>query len=78
MLCRGGYGECGENLKALSVELELAVLRFWAEGVEITHKFSQSEINSVPGLAAAIEAVSTLPSLIGWGDEEPLRREEET
>jgi hypothetical protein len=67
-----------QEFRALSVELELAVLRFWAAGVDITQKFGQSEINSVPGLATAIEAVKALPLVIGWGDEEPLRREGET
>lgn len=51
--------------------LELSVLRFWAEGVGILEKFTWAEIASIPGLAAAIEAVKILPAMIGWDDDEP-------
>jgi hypothetical protein len=53
------------------VDFELAILRFWAEGIGITQRFSRQQIMAVPGLAAAIEAVKALPAAIGWDDEEP-------
>jgi hypothetical protein len=53
-----------------SPDLQLAILRFWAEAVSIVRNFRQSEIRAIPELAAAIKAAELLPSAIGWGDED--------
>lgn len=57
--------------KKLTVEQELAVLRFWAQGIDIARTFTQAEVASVDGLAAAINAVASLPAALGWDEEEP-------
>lgn len=57
--------------------LQTAILRFWAQGMDITQTFSQAEINSVPGLAAAIETVRVLPSLAGWDEEDASMRKKD-
>lgn len=51
-------------------DLQLAILRFWAQAIDITRTFSQAEIKMVPELVAAISAVKLLPAAIGWEDDE--------
>jgi hypothetical protein len=60
------------ELKSLSPSLEMAILRFWAQGLSISQQFSEAEIKSVPGLAAAIDAIGTLPAAIGRDDDDDL------
>ena len=59
----------GNTLK-ISHDQEIAILRFWAQAMDIARTFRDDEIRSVPGLAAAIEAARPLPDAIGWGGEE--------
>lgn len=68
-----GPGMAREEFKAqdnnpVSPELQLAVLRLWAAALQMEQGFSRHEIESVPGLAQAIQAVQSLPSAIGWDD----------
>jgi len=53
----------------IALDEELMILQFWAHGVDILHRFSQEQLQAVPGLKEAIDAVSKLPDEIGWGDE---------
>lgn len=48
--------------------LELAILRFWAAGMHMERSFSRQEIDLIPELSRAIEAVQRLPAAIGWDD----------
>ncbi|WP_134498836.1 hypothetical protein [Microvirga pakistanensis] len=59
----------GKAKAELGLKEELMILQFWALGRAILQKFSQEQIQAVPGLKEAIDAVSGLPGEIGWGDE---------
>jgi hypothetical protein len=52
----------------LSLEEELMILLFWAHGIDLARKLSQEQLQALPELKRAIDAVSGLPDVIGWGD----------
>jgi len=54
----------------ISPEKEIIILQFWAQAVDIIRGFSPEEIESVRGLAQALDAARKLPDAIGWGEEE--------
>ncbi|MGO4525462.1 hypothetical protein AB4097_11420 [Microvirga sp. 2MCAF35] len=45
------------------------ILTFWAHGVDLGRKLSETQIRSVPGLKEAIDAIAKLPDGIGWGED---------
>jgi hypothetical protein len=53
----------------LDLDEELQILLFWAQGKEISRKFSVEKLRAIPELEKAIEAISYLPASIGWDDE---------
>lgn len=53
----------------LSMEEQMMVLQLWAYSRDILRKFSEEQIEAVPGLRDAIDNASGLPEAIGWGDE---------
>jgi hypothetical protein len=58
--------------KSLSPELEFAILRLWAQGLSLSQQFGEAEIRSIPGLAAAIDAIRALPSAIGRDEDDDV------
>lgn len=45
------------------------ILLFWAQGIDILRRLSEQQLEAIPGLKKAIDAVSGLPDVIGWGEE---------
>jgi len=54
--------------ESITPKLELAILRFWAAAMHMERNFRRQEIDSIPELSRAIEAVQLLPAAIGWDD----------
>ena len=52
----------------LELEEELLILLFWAYGRDISKKLSAEKLRTVSGLERAIEAISHLPTAIGWDE----------
>ncbi len=63
----------------LSLDEELMILMFWAQGIDILQRLGKERVKAIPELQKAIEAVSHLPHAIGWDDEpqrgRPVRRQ---
>ena len=63
-----------EETAGLDLDEELLILLFWAYGRDVSKRLGAEKIKSIEGLERAIEAISSLPSAIGW-DGRDFRKE---